>query len=228
MTARRTILHRSGMNLAKERTMIAPVRRTRGGAPVLRPDREPVFGVPRRLHCPNRSPTGLKPFADGIRNMPPLGLPKREGRPERTSRRTGGVARSQVDPPQGGTGAHGQRHGRWRDHSPLRIPDCMDGQASPAFVRPPAVLREVRLNGSPRALAEVSRYRRDGGGRRVPDAAPTGGSDAAYVGQPAYPVSYTGAGEGWPPPPPSIPPLFALPWRSRAGAPPPFPRAGAA
>ncbi len=70
----------------------------------------------------------------------------------------------------------------------------MDGQASPAFVRPPAVLREVRLNGSPRALAEVSRYRRDGGGRRVPDAAPTGGSDAAYVGQPME----------WTPPPDGI------------------------
>ncbi len=63
----------------------------------------------------------------------------------------------------------------------------MDGPASPVFIRPPAALREVRLNGFPGALAEVSRHRCDGGGRRVPDAAPKGGSDAAYVGQPAYP-----------------------------------------
>ena len=175
--------------------------RTRSGAPVLRPDRESVFGVPRRLHCPNRSPTGLKPTADGIRSARPFGSPKREGRPERMSRRTGGVASSQVDPHQGGIGAHGQRHGRWRDHSPLWIPDCMDGQASPAFVRPPAALREVRLNGSPRALAEVSRYRVVGAGRRVPGRGAQGVFGATKVGQPAYPVSYTGAGEGWPPPP---------------------------
>ena len=177
------------MKLAKERTMIASARRTRGGVPVLRPDREPVFGVPRRLRCPNRSPAGLKPIAGGIRNMPPFGLPKRDGRPERTSRRTGGVARSQFDPPQGGTGVHGQRHGRWRDRSPLRLPECMDGPASPVFVPPPAALREVRLNGSPGALAEVSRHRCDGGGRRVPDAAPKAVSDAANAVKPAYPTS---------------------------------------
>ena len=176
------------MKLAKERTTIAPVRRTRRGDPVLRPDRESVFGVPRRLHCPNRSPTGLKPTADGIRNGWPFGSPKREGRPERTSRRTGGVARSQFDPPQGGTSACAQLHGRWRHRSPLRIPERMDGPASPVSGPPPIALREVRLNGSPKALTKVPRHRCDGGGRRVPDAAPRGVSDAAYVGQPAYPV----------------------------------------
>jgi len=216
------------MKPSKERTIIAATRRTRRGASVLRPDREPVFGVPRGLHCLNPSPTGLKPIADGIRSARPFGSPKREGRPEQTGRRTGGVVSSQVDPPQGGTGAHGQRHGRWRDRSPLRLPECLDGPAPPVFVPPSAPLREVRLNGFPGALSEVSRHRRDGGGRRVPAAAPKGRSDAAYVGQPAYPLSYNGAGEGWPPPPPSIPPFFALPWRSRTGAPPPSPRAGAA
>ncbi|MDE2982714.1 MAG: hypothetical protein OXU74_16105, partial [Gemmatimonadota bacterium] len=63
----------------------------------------------------------------------------------------------------------------------------MDGPASPVSVPPPAALREVRLNWFPGALAEVSRHRRDGGGRRVPEAAPKGVSDAAYVGQAAYP-----------------------------------------
>ena len=51
---------------------------------------------------------------------------------------------------------------------------------------------------------------------------------AAKAGKPAYPLSYNGAGEGLAPAPPSNPPLFALPRRSRMGAPPPFPRAGAA
>ena len=142
------------------------------------------------------SEAGLKPMTDETRRMPPFGLPKGEERPERTSRRTGGVARSQFDPPQGGTGARAQAHGRWPDRSPLRLPECMDGPASPAFAPPPAALREVRLNGSPGALAEVSRHRRDGGGRRVPDAAPKGLSDAAYVVQPAYPRYNRGAGEG--------------------------------
>ncbi|MDE2872079.1 MAG: hypothetical protein OXQ94_10405, partial [Gemmatimonadota bacterium] len=63
----------------------------------------------------------------------------------------------------------------------------MDGPAPLAFVRPPAAPRGVRLNGFPGALAEVPRHRFDGGGRRVPDAAPKDGLDAAYVGQPAYP-----------------------------------------
>ena len=63
----------------------------------------------------------------------------------------------------------------------------MEGPASPVFVQPSAALREVRLNGFPGALAQVPRHRFDGGGRRVPDAAPKGGSDAAYVAEPAYP-----------------------------------------
>ena len=37
----------------------------------------------------------------------------------------------------------------------------MDGAAPLAFVRPPAPLREVRLNGFPGALAEVHRHRVD-------------------------------------------------------------------
>ena len=187
MTAPRTVLHRSSMKLAKGRTMIAPVRGSRGGAPVLRPDREPVFGVRPTLRYPNRSPTGMKPFADGIRNILPLGSPKREGRPERTRRNTGGVASSQVDLPQGGTGARVHRPRHWRDRSPLRLPECMDCPALPVSVPPPVAPREVRLNGFPGALAEVPRHRCDGGGRRVPDAARKGLSDAAYVGQPAYP-----------------------------------------
>ena len=154
-----------------------------------------------RPRLPSVPSTGLKPVANETRSIPPFGSPKREGQHERTSRNTGGVASSKLDPPQDRTGARAQLHGRRRDRSPLRILECMDGPASPAFVPPPAALREVRLNGSPGALAEVSRHRCDGGGRRVPDAAPKGGSDAAYVGQPAYPLSYNGAGERWPPPP---------------------------
>ena len=72
----------------------------------------------------------------------------------------------------------------------------MDGPASPVSVPPPAALREVRLNGSPEAFAEVLRYRVDGGRRRVPDAAPTGFLDARFVVQPAYPGYNPGAGEG--------------------------------
>ena len=59
-------------------------------------------------------------------------------------------------------------------------------------------------------------------------ARPTGSSDAAMAVKPAYPLSYNGAGEGLAPAPPSNPPLFALPRRSRIGAPPPFPRVAAA
>ena len=65
---------------------------------------------------------------------------------------------------------------------------AMDDPAPLAFVRPPAAPREVRLNGFPGVLAEVPRHRCDDGGRRVPDAAPKGGSVAAYVAKPAYPV----------------------------------------
>ena len=155
-------------------------------------DRPPPPSVPT---------AGLKPMADETRRTPLFGSPKGEGQHEQASRNTGGVARSQVDPPQGGSGAGSHRHRCWRDHSPLRLPECMDGPAPLASAPPPAALREVRLNGSPGALAEVSRHRCDGGGCRVPDAAPEGWSDATKVGQPAYPLSYNGAGEGWPPPP---------------------------
>ena len=148
-----------------------------------------------RLRLPS-VPAGLKPFDDGIRNMLPFGIPKRDGQHERTSRNTGGVASSQVDPLQGGTGARAQLHGCWRDRSPLRLPECVDGPAPPVSVRPPAAPREVRLNGFPGRVAEVPRHRFDGGGRRIPGAAPTGVFGAAKVREPAYPRYNRGAGEG--------------------------------
>ena len=138
-----------------------------------------------RLRPLSSRTAGLKPMSDGTRRMPPFGFPKREGQPERTSRSTGGVASSQIDPPQGGTGARVQRHRRWRGHSPLRLLECMADPASLGSVPPPTALREVRLNGFPEALAEVLRHR-TGGGRRVADAVPTGFSDARFVVQPAY------------------------------------------
>ena len=134
---------------------------------------------------------------DETRRMPPFGSSKGEGRHDQASkRRTGGVASSQVDPPQGGTSAHTRRHGRWRDRSPRRLLECMDGPAPLAFVRPPAAPREVRLNGFPGALAEVPRHRFGGSGRRVPGAAPTAVFGASKVGQPAYAVLNTAAGKG--------------------------------
>ena len=136
-----------------------------------------------RLRLPSAA-AGLKPFADGIRSAPPFGLPKCEGQHERTSRSTGGVASSQVDPPQGGTGARAQRHRRLRDRSPHR--PSSDGQPC---------LREGRLNGFPGALAKVFRHR-IGGGRRVPDAVPAGSFCAANGREPAYPRYNPGAGEG--------------------------------
>ena len=128
---------------------------------------------------------GLKPVVDGIRNVPPFGSPKGEGQQEQT-RRSGGVARSQVDPLQGGTGAGVHRHRCWRNRCPLRVPECMDGPASPTSIPPPTDLREVRLNGFLEALAGVRRHGIGGGRHRVPDAAPTGFSDARFVLQPAY------------------------------------------
>ena len=155
-----------------------------------------------RPPLPSASEAGLKPMRDETRRMSPFGSPKSEGRHDQASKqRIGGVASSQVDPPQRGTGAHTRRHGRWRDRSPRRRLECMDGPAPLAFVRPPAAPREVRLNGFPGALAEVARHRFGGSGRRVRGAAPTAVFGASKVGQPAYPVSYTGAGEGRPPPP---------------------------
>ena len=105
--------------------------------------------------------------------------------------------------------------------------ECMDGPAPLASVRPRAALREVRLNRFPEALAEVLRHRVGAGRRHLRDTSLTGMSDAAKGVKPAYPLSYNGAGEGLAPAPPSNPPLFALPRRSRMGAPPPFPRVGA-
>ena len=130
------------------------------------------------------SEAGLKPMTDGTRRMLPFGSPKGEGLHDQASRRrTGGVASSQVDRPQGGTGAGAHRHRRWRDRSPLQLPECMDGPAPPVSVPPAAALREVRLSGFPEALAEAPRHR-CGSGRRVPDAAPTGGAAVRFVVQP--------------------------------------------
>ncbi len=114
----------------------------------------------------------LKPFADGTRNIFPFGLPKREGHPERTRRSTGGVARSQLYPSRGGTGALVHRRGRLGDRSPRPLPS--DRQPR---------LREGRLNGFPGALAEVLLHRVGGGGRRAPDAASTGVFGAAKAGK---------------------------------------------
>ena len=53
----------------------------------------------------------------------------------------------------------------------------------------------------------------------------TGLSDAAKVGEPAYPMYYMGAGEGWPPFEPQE--ARAPAESSRAGGSRPFPRGGA-
>ena len=116
-----------------------------------------------------RSPTaGLKPFADGIRNMPPFGLPK----VERQARE--GVARSRFDRPRDGSGARVHRHRRLRYRSPHRPPSDREPR-----------LREGRLSGFTEAFAEVLRHR-VGGGIRVAEAAPTGALYARFVVQPAY------------------------------------------
>ena len=154
-----------------------------------------------RIRGPSFPVAGLKPFAGGMRRVMPFGSPKRDGQHDQTRRNTGGVASSQVDPPQGGTSAHAQQHGRWRDRSPLRLPERMDSPVPLAFVRPPAATREVRLNGFPGALADVLRHRVVGARRRVPGRGAQGVFGAAKVVQPAYPLSYNGAGEGWPPAP---------------------------
>ena len=123
--------------------------------------------------------------------MPPFGSPKREGRHEHTKRSTRGVAGSQVDPPQGGTGARVLRHRRSRDRWLHRPPSHRQPR-----------LREGCLNGFPRALAEVVRHRVGGCSRRVPDAAPKGFSDVRFVVQSlprgafaARPMSPIGAAE---------------------------------
>ena len=102
--------------------------------------------------------TESKLMADGIRRMPPVRSPKREGRHEQTTRSTGGVARSQVDPPQGGTGA-----------ASIDIVACgIVRRASPPS-GPPAALPGGPLD-------------------QLPEAAHTGFSAARFVVQPAYPL----------------------------------------
>ena len=174
------------------------------------------------------SPTdGLKPIADGIRRVLPFGLPKGEEQHDRTRRNTGGDARSQVDPPHGGTGARAQRQGRGRDQSPLRFRGYVDGPASLATIPPLAALREARLNGFPGALAGVLRHHVVGARRRVSDTSATGLSDAAKAGEPAYPLGprFAGPRQGLArvAPPPSIPWTPALRRSSRAGGSPPEP-----
>ena len=171
---------------------------------------------------------GLKPVADGIRNVLPFGFLKGERQHEQTWRNTGGDPRSQVDPPHGGTGARAPRPGRWRDRSPLWLRGHMHGRASLATIPPLAALPEVHLNGLPGAIARARRHCIGGSRRRVSDTSSRGLSDASNEGKPAYPLSYNGAGEGLAPAPPSNPRRVALPWRSRMGAPPPSPRVGAA
>jgi len=138
-----------------------------------------------RLRPPSSRTAGLKPIADGTRRMPPFGSPKGAGRHQQTRRSTGGIARNQVDPPRGGTGARVQRHRCLRNRWPHR----------PPFDRQPR-LREGRLTGFPGSLAEVLRHRVGGRGGRVLDAVSTGSFGAANVGEPAYPRYNRGAGEG--------------------------------
>ena len=149
------------------------------------PRRTPEMGADR-LRRPSSPTDGLKPIADGIRRVPPFGSPKGEGQRDQTRRNTGGDARSQLDPPHGGTGARAHRQARWRDRSPLRLRGYMDGPASLATIPPLAALREARLNRLPGALAVVRRHCIGGSRRRVSDTSPTGLSDATKVGEPAY------------------------------------------
>ncbi len=141
-----------------------------------------------RLRRPSSPPTGLKPIADELCSISPFGSPKGEGQRDQTKRNTGGDARSQVDPPHGGTGARAHRQARWRDQSPLWLRGYMDGPASLATIPPLAALREARLNGLPGAIAVVRRHCIGGSRRRVSDTSPTGLSNATNVGQPAYPL----------------------------------------
>ena len=142
----------------------------------------------RRADSPaNGERAKMKPIPGQVRRMLPFGSPKGEGQRDQTRRNTGGDARSQVDPPHGGTGARAPRQGRWRDQSPLRLRAYMDAPASLATIPPLAALREARLNGLPGAIAVVRRHCMGGSRRRVSDTSPTGLSDATKVGQPAYP-----------------------------------------
>ena len=149
-------------------------------------------GIPRwtRIGIGGLRPlsTGLKPIADEIRKMPPFASPKRQGS---TSKRGEATEESRVvrliDPKAEavpvsidiGDGGIIRRFG---------FQECMDGPAPLASVRPPAALREVRMNGFPEALAEVLRHRVGAGRRHLRDTSPTGMSDPAKVGKPAYSV----------------------------------------
>ena len=154
-----------------------------------------------RLRRPSFPPVGLKPFADGIRKMSPFGSPKGEWQRDQTSRNTGGDARSQVDPPHGGTGARAHRLARWRDQSPLRLQAYMDGPASLATIPPLAALREARLNGFPGAPAVVRRHCIGGSRRRVSDTSPTGSLGAVKASSQPTPCHTMGLARGWLPPP---------------------------
>ena len=144
------------------------------------PRTTPEMGADR-LRRPSSPTDGLKPIGDGIRRILPFGSPKGEGQHDKTRRNTGGDARSQVDPPHGGTGARAHRQGRWRDQSPLRLRGYIDGPAALATFPPWAALREARLNGFPGALAVV-RHCIGGSRRRVSDMSATGLSDRANGG----------------------------------------------
>ncbi len=170
----------------------------------------------------------MKPIPSQVRRVSPFGSPKggRVVRPDETKRGRRRVV--QIDPPHGGIDARAPRQRRGR--GPVAAP------ASRAYRWPgiaglhPAAGRASPgpLNGFSEAFAGLLRHRRAGRRRRVSDTPATGVSDAVKPGKPAYPLSYNGAGEGVAPAPPSNPPRVALPWRSRLGAPPPSPRAGAA
>ena len=154
-----------------------------GSSTPRRPGRSPLSVRASDSHA---RPAKMKPIADQILKNLPFGSLKREGQHDRTRRNTGGDARSQVDPPHGGTDARVHRQACWRDQSPLRLRGYMVGPASLASIPPPTALREARLNGFPGALAGVLRHRIGGRRRRVSDTSATGLSDAAKAGEPAY------------------------------------------
>ena len=114
-----------------------------------------------------------------------------------------------------------------RDTGPNRLRSDAAGEKAFAHVR--------RARPMDRAIRDAGQ-RMASSKRRMPRveparsrARPTGALGAVKASsEPAYPLSYNGAGEGLAPAPPSNPPLFALPRTSRMGAPPPFPCVGAA
>ena len=149
-----------------------------------------------RLRRPSFPPMGLTPIADGIRRVPTFGSPEGEEQRDQTRRSNGGDARSQVDLLHGGTGARAPRQGGWRDQSPPRLRGYVAGPAWLAAIPPLAPLVEARLNGFPGPRAVVPRHRNAARRRRVSGTSPTGVSDPANEGKPAYPRYNRGAGEG--------------------------------